>query len=82
MVTPSQPVHTRLGWIEAYRVKKGECVTDGEGKPVPIAEIVEVADYFEVFDLSVDHESHNYAANGLLCHNKEIRRDWENPYKS
>jgi len=69
-VTPSQPVRTPEGWIEAANLRKGISVTIKDGEQTPIVEIDILEGYFEVFDLTVDDPSHNYFAEGLLCHNK------------
>jgi hypothetical protein len=45
-------------------------VTDHSGESQRVVDVMRVHGYFEVFDLAVEDESHNYAANGLLCHDK------------
>jgi hypothetical protein len=70
LVTPSQPVRTSTGWVEAAALKKGNRVMDGYGTLVPIAELEVVENSVEVFDLTINDPCHNYVANGLLCHNK------------
>jgi intein/homing endonuclease len=45
-------------------------VMDYEARYQVLHTIDTVRGYFEVFDLTVDETSHNYLANGLLCHNK------------
>lgn len=78
MVTPAQPVHTARGWIEAKHVMSGEWISDGQGRQIPVSAVSSVDGYFEVFDLSTSDEAHNYAANGLLCHNKyPDHPDWD-----
>jgi hypothetical protein len=76
LVTPSQPVRTSTGWVEAAALRKGARVMDGYGALVPIVELEILDDSFEVFDLTIDDPCHNYVANGLLCHNK-MRAPWE-----
>jgi hypothetical protein len=71
-VTPNQPLHTSTGWVKASEISKGDTVTDRNGLLLPIVDLATVDGYFEVFDLTIDDASHNYVANGLLCHNKKI----------
>jgi intein/homing endonuclease len=47
---------------------------NGRGEFVNIDHIETVEDYFEVYDISTDHPTHNYVANGLLVHNKKTMR--------
>lgn len=69
-VTPSQPVRTSAGWVEAAILKEGDAVMDGYGSLIPIVEIVTIDRSIKVFDLTIEDPYHNYVANGLLCHNK------------
>ena len=69
-VTPSQPVRTSAGWVEAGMLKEGDAVMDGHGVLNPIVEIVTINKNMRVFDLTIADPHHNYVANGLLCHNK------------
>lgn len=71
LVTPSQPVRTSTGGVEAAALNKGDRVMDGYGHLVPIFELEILESNFEVFDLTIDDPCHNYVANGLLCHNKK-----------
>jgi hypothetical protein len=70
LVTPTQPVRTSTGWVEAAALKEGDRVMDGYGTLVPIVDSEVVERAFEVFDLTITAPCHNYVANGLLCHNK------------
>jgi hypothetical protein len=69
VVTPRQPVLTAGGWIPASKVKSGESVMNRNGGFVAIDPPRILRGYFEVFDLTISDGSHNYIANGLLCHN-------------
>lgn len=70
MVTPTQPVRSTAGWVEAGTLALGDHVMDGRGELVPITELTTVEGEFEVYDLSLNDPDHNYIASGLLCHNK------------
>ena len=70
IVTGSQPVRTADGWREASALRSGDRVMNGCGEFVTIEPPKIIHAYFEVFDLAIDDPSHNYIANGLLCHNK------------
>jgi HD domain len=74
LLTPTQPVRKPDGWLEARHIKVGDYVLNGRGEFVHVDHIETVEDYFEVYDISTDHPSHNYVANGLLVHNKKKMR--------
>ena len=73
-LTPTQPVRKPEGWLEARLVSVGDYILNGLGEFVHIDNIETIHDYFEVYDISTDHPSHNYVANGLLVHNKKKKR--------
>ncbi len=77
VVTPAQPVYTGRGWVSASQLTEGDSVADDSGQYVLVSAIKPVDGYFEVFDLSVSDDAHNYSANGLLCHNKSPPQDPE-----
>lgn len=71
LLTPTQPVRKPDGWVEARLVSAGDYILNGQGELVHIDHIETVEDYFEVYDISTNHPTHNYVANGLLVHNKK-----------
>jgi hypothetical protein len=70
LITPHQELWSGTRWIRACDLRPGDTVMDYEARYQVLHTIDTVHGYFEVFDLTVDETSHNYLANGLLCHNK------------
>jgi hypothetical protein len=69
-LTPSQPVLTSRGWVNAGALAAGEIVTTGDGLSQALLDVRVAQGYAQVFDISVDDASHNYFVDGLVCHNK------------
>jgi hypothetical protein len=70
LMTPHQEVWSGTRWMRACDLRPGDTVMDSEARCQLLHTIDTVRGYFEVFDLTVDERSHNYLANGLVCHNK------------
>jgi hypothetical protein len=71
-VTPNHPLYTQNGWTEARHVHIGDLLeTNYEPALVTsIAVVIGEQARVETFNLHVDHEDHNYYADGFLVHNK------------
>lgn len=57
-------------WIEGRRGRLLRVTLDGSPQELSIQDKVVHSGVFEVFDLSVESEHHNYVAAGVLVHNK------------
>jgi hypothetical protein len=70
--TLSQPLYECAGgWIPAGQIKVGMEILTGTGGFETVQSCEEVEGYFEIYVLSTDHPSHNYIANGFVCHNEK-----------
>lgn len=71
--TPTQPLYAYPnGWVQAIDLSPGMCILDWKLKYQPITHVEQIEGYFEVFNLTTDHPSHNYVAYGLVCRNKKM----------
>jgi hypothetical protein len=70
--TLSQPLYDETGRrICAGDVEVGMKLLACSPDPILIRSKSVVSGYYEVYNLTTDHETHNYAAyDGILCHNK------------
>jgi hypothetical protein len=70
ILTPTQPIRTPTAWVEARYIKAGDYILNGSGEFVRIDQVENLQQYFEVYDITTDHPSHNYLADELVVHNK------------
>jgi hypothetical protein len=71
LLTPSQPVCGPGGrFIAAGELAAGSSVLTSGLDYEPIRSPRVIDGYFEVYTLTTDHPSHNFIAEGLVCHNK------------
>ena len=69
--THTQPLYKKPDkLIQAANITPGMSVLDRELNYQLITHVEQTEGYFEIFNLTTDHPSHNYVADGLLCHNK------------
>ena len=68
-VTPDHLIMTSTGWRRAGDLKVGDRLIDLQGAFVVIEIIEKVMGNVPVYNLHVDHECHNYFADGVLVHN-------------
>ncbi len=59
-------------WIEGRRRRLLRVPPDGSPHEISVHDKIVHCGVFEVFDLSVESEHHNYVAAGVLVHNKTI----------
>lgn len=72
VVTPTQPLYEAQGkWILADDLIPGMRILNYKLEYETIDHLEQIGGYFEVYNLSTDHPSHNYVAGELICHNKE-----------
>ncbi|MEM6992734.1 MAG: Hint domain-containing protein [Myxococcota bacterium] len=57
-------------WVEGRRARLLSVMPDDTPKALDLSETIVDAGVFEVFDLSVASEHHNYVADAVLVHNK------------
>lgn len=69
-------------WIEGRRGRLLRVTSEGSPEEIGVEDKVVYAGVFEVFDLSVESEHHNYVAGGVLVHNKTSPDDTGNPYST
>jgi hypothetical protein len=70
-LTPTQPVLMVGGrWVAAETLKPGMKLITPAGTPKLIKSVRRLIGHFEVYDLEVAGEHHNFVAAGILCHNK------------
>ena len=71
--TPTQPVYElQRGWIPVSDVRYEMMLLDGRGKFQPVVHVENAEECFEIFSFSTVHPSHNYVANGVVCHNEKL----------
>lgn len=71
VITLSQPLYNaERGWVLAGDLIPGMRILNYELDYVSIDCLEPIDGYLEVYTLSTDHPSHNYVADGLICHNK------------
>jgi hypothetical protein len=79
-VTPEHPFYDaeRRAWVPAAELRKGTNLTAWLGsanvRDIEVSEhrTLEVAGSVEVFNLTIEGPEHNYFAEGLLVHNKDV----------
>jgi hypothetical protein len=71
LLTPTQPVRKTTEWVEAGALTSDDILLDGRGEPTPVSNLEIVGSYFEIYEMMTDDSSHNFVANGILCHNKK-----------
>jgi hypothetical protein len=69
-VTAEHPFYTNGGWVKVKDLKKGMMLFNGS-EQVPITTIERIDEPVEVYNLKVN-KYHNYFAEGILVHNKNI----------
>jgi hypothetical protein len=71
MFTSSQPLYLYVGGlILAGDVEVGMDLLGSTALPISVKEKRTVPGYYEVYNLSTDHQTHNYVAyDSILCHN-------------
>ena len=62
----------RVGWLRASEITPNMSVFSIDDGWIRVNSVQCETGYFEVFDLTTDHPSHTYFAEGLLCHNKQM----------
>lgn len=71
-ITPNHPVLSKGGWIEMGELEEGETLTSWSMQEVAIQEITKLFLNVPVYNLHVEDEEHNYIADGLIVHNKDV----------
>lgn len=75
LLTPTQPIRTPIAWVEAQDISVGDHILNCRGNLVRIEQVESMKQYFEVYDITTSHSSHNYIADELLVHNKQLLDD-------
>jgi hypothetical protein len=74
--SPNQPIYAEgIGWAQASELSSGVRVLDYTLNYQLISHIASISDYFDLYNLTIDHDSHNFVADELVCHNK-YKRNW------
>jgi intein/homing endonuclease len=68
--TPDHPIWTKdRKWIKAQHINIGDEVLTSNGKTITITKIELISGNYEVFNLILKEETHNYFAENILVHN-------------
>jgi hypothetical protein len=71
ILTPSQPICVPEGrFVAAQLIEPGSAVMTSDLERKVIRDVDVLDGYFEVYNLTTNHPSHNYIVDGLVCHNK------------
>lgn len=71
LFTPDHLLYTSGGeWVQAGAVTVGVSLAAMGANEMVVTHVDSIRGYFHVYDLTIDHPSHTYMANGLVCHNK------------
>jgi hypothetical protein len=68
-VTPNHSLYVSGEWRAAFFVRNGDWLTTKDG-PELVVSVETVFKEVQTYNLHIDHESHNYFADGILAHNK------------
>ena len=60
------------GWMQVQDIELGDMLTRRHGKRERVADIELRVEGVQVYNLEIEHECHNYFADGVLVHNKEM----------
>lgn len=71
-VTGEHPIHVNNGWMAARNICTGDLMTMRGGERQEVTSIELKEESIPVFNLEIGHECHNYYADNVLAHNKEI----------
>jgi hypothetical protein len=70
IATPTQPVYEeKYGWIPLGDLRSGMQILGGDGGYIRIESIENMTKKYDVYEIETDHHSHNFIANGIVCHN-------------
>lgn len=70
-VTPNHMIYANDKWIPAGELKTGDILTTPKGEGY-VNSIEQVQGRVKVYDIHVTDEPHNYFAEGILVHNKQM----------
>jgi hypothetical protein len=72
VATATQRIYDQIrGWICLGEVVKGTRLLIQDGSYVPVRSLEKLSGQFDVYELSIDDPSHNFIANGFVCHNEK-----------